>query len=107
MSIGTLGGRIIKARREGRLREKTSRQLATSVRSVYEHLIVNPIDKTYHVLMGRYYYPSYTLREHFGDRGYSYEASGRETLIVLKLLGNLRLLCRLSEQEKRERVFDR
>ena len=50
---------------------------------------VNPGRFIYHILTKRSDYPPWSLKEHAGNRGYTFEASGREALIALKLLGGL------------------
>lgn len=80
----------IKASPKRRLRERGFRFLRRQFKSMYSNSIMNPIDKIYHIINGRSHYPPYTMKERAGNRGYTYEASGRETLVILKLLCGLK-----------------
>ena len=74
----------------GQPTSRAQRALTYLYKETRAFAVMTPLDRIYHILTKRSDYPPWSLKESAGNRGYTFEASGREALIALKLLGALK-----------------
>lgn len=71
-------------------RQRIIRRVRKSGTALYNRVVLSPLDKVYHIAMGRGHYPPYCMKELAGRRGYTYAGSSNVTYVIWKLLCGLK-----------------